>query len=257
MTISEQQAQRYHENGFLAPVPILGPEEAARYRQRFDGLEARIGRPDAQLKLLDAHLEERFVWEIATHPRILDALEAVIGPDILLLGTHFICKYGEALQPDAFIAWHQDLTYWGLEPPVAITAWYAIDDCDLGNGCMQMIPGSHRSGISEHGKSERVGNMLRINQAVALDPADERRAVDVVLRAGEVSLHDGLVVHGSPPNRSGRRRCGLASKYVPAHVRQVAERSHTRSKAIVVRGEDRQQHFAPLAPPFRQGGSPG
>lgn len=250
MAITTEQAQRYRDEGFLAPIPILGAEEAASRRRQFDALEAQVGREQARIQILDAHYTEQFVWELATHPKVLDAVSAAIGPNILLLGTHFICKYGEGPSAEAFLAWHQDLTYWGLEPAVAITAWIAIDDSDVDNGCMRVIPGSHRAGIHVHGKSDKPGNMLRINQAIETEPLAEQRAVDVVLRAGEMSLHDGLVVHGSPPNRSSRRRCGLASKYVPTYVRQREDQAHTRSRAILVRGADREQHFTAIERPF-------
>lgn len=249
MAITSEQAQRYRDDGFIFPIPIMSRDQALYYRQRFDDLEARVGKEKATIGILDAHMEERFVWDLAVDPRILDAVEAAIGPNVLLLGTHFICKYGGNASIAQFIAWHQDLTYWGLDPALAITAWYAVDDSGVENGCMQIIPGTHRAGIREHRKSERPGNMLRINQAVPIDD-EERRSVDVVLRAGEISLHDGLAIHGSPPNTSDRRRCGLAIKYVPSYVAQSPDRSHIRSKAILVRGEDREQHFAPIAPPF-------
>ena len=127
-------------------------------RREFDTLEGREGRERCQIGLLDRHFDDRFVWDLATHPRILDCLEAVMGPDIMLLATHFFCKYPELrdateAQAEKFVAWHQDVTYWGLEPAFAITAWYAVDDSDTENGCMRAIPGSHATGIRDHGKS--------------------------------------------------------------------------------------------------------
>ena len=119
------------------------------------------------------------------------------------------------------MAWHQDVTYWGLEPPRAITAWIAIDDADVENGCMSVIPGSHRLGVLEHGKSGRTGNLLSINQEVPEDLVDEVRAVSMPLRAGQMSLHDGMLLHGSHPNRSSRRRCGLAVRFTTPDVRQT------------------------------------
>src|SRR5205085_1530697 len=142
-----------------------------------------------------------------------------------------------------FVAWHQDVTYWGLEPPLAVTAWYAVDDSDVENGCMRIIPGTHR-GIRAHGKSERAGNLLSINQEVPVTAAEEARAVDLVLKAGEISLHHGMAIHGSNPNHSTRRRCGLTLRYVPPHVRQIGENSQRRRwNAVLVRGEDRTGHW--------------
>ena len=108
---------------------------------------------------MDLNLTHAFIWQIAKHPKILDGIEQLIGPDILLLATHFFCKYGP--QKNEFVAWHQDITYWGLEPPLAITAWYAIDDSNTENGCMRVIPSTHQAGIIAHGKSDQEGNLLR------------------------------------------------------------------------------------------------
>ena len=134
---------------------------------------------------------------------------------MLLLATHFFNKYGEGEEAEAFVAWHQDVTFWGLEPPTAITAWYAVDDSDVENGCMQVIPCTHVSGVVEHGKAEQAGNLLSINQEVHVTSDEAASAVDLPLQAGQISIHDGTLIHGSLPNRSNRRRCGLTLRYVP------------------------------------------
>jgi non-haem Fe2+, alpha-ketoglutarate-dependent halogenase len=238
-------AERFARDGYLSPIPILTGSEPDRIRSEYDALESEEGRDRCQVGLLDRHFDRAFVREIATHPRVLDVVEAAIGPDIILLATHFFCKYPAAGGEEKFVAWHQDVTYWGLEPPLAVSAWYAVDDADMENGCMRVIPGTH-SGIREHGTSDRAGNLLSINQEVPVTPEEEERAVDVVLRAGEISLHHGTLIHGSNPNRSARRRCGMTIRYVPPHVRQVAINSQGRTWAgILVRGEDRFGYFSP------------
>jgi hypothetical protein len=247
--LTQEQRDLYRQNGYLSGIRIADAGEAARIRRLFDTLEARAGRETARIGLLDRHFDEAFLWELATHPQILDAVEGLIGPDILLLATHFFCKYG---QEEKFVAWHQDVTYWGLEPPLALTAWYAVDDSDTENGCMRVIPGTHRDGIREHGKSGTAGNLLSINQEVPVTAEEEDRAADLTLRAGEISLHDGALIHGSLPNRSTRRRCGLTLRYVPAHVRPVARNSMGRTwNAVPVRGEDRERNFGETPAPFR------
>jgi non-haem Fe2+, alpha-ketoglutarate-dependent halogenase len=243
MALSEMQVKQYEEQGFLAGVSVMDGNEAAQVRALFDALEAREGRDKAQIGLLDRHFDERFIWEIATRPEILDAVEAILGPDLLLLATHFFCKYG---RDEKWVAWHQDVTYWGLEPPTALTAWYAVDDSDTENGCMRCIPGTHAEGIRSHGKADAAGNLLSINQAVPVSSEEELRAVDMPLKAGEISLHDGALVHGSLPNRSERRRCGLTLRYVPASVRPAGGNSLGKPwRPILVRGEDRYDHFRP------------
>jgi non-haem Fe2+, alpha-ketoglutarate-dependent halogenase len=244
-------AADWERDGFVAPLRVLDSADATRVRREFDLLEAAEGRERCQIGLVDRHFDRQFVWEMATHPRILDAVEAVVGPDVLLLATHFFCKYPQAGgETERYVAWHQDITYWGLEPPFAVTAWYAVDDSDQENGCMRVIPGTHR-GLREHGTADRAGNLLSINQEVPVSPPEEDTAVDLVLRAGEISLHHGHLIHGSNPNRSARRRCGLTIRYVPPHVRQAELNSQKRSwTPVLVRGEDPYRHFGEQAAPF-------
>lgn len=250
MTVTSGQVTFYKENGFLGAINIVDPTGAEEIRQQFDLLEAKVGKEKAQVGLVDHHFEEEFIWQLATHPRILDAVEALIGPNIHLLATHFFNKYGEGEDASAFVAWHQDVTFWGLEPPYAITAWYAVDSSDRENGCMQVIPNTHH-GIVEHGKSDQQGNLLSINQEVEVTPEQIATAVDLPLQAGQMSLHDGTLIHGSLPNRSDRRRCGLTLRYVPTWVKQSAANSYgKRWQAILVRGEDTEQNFERLEPPY-------
>jgi ectoine hydroxylase-related dioxygenase (phytanoyl-CoA dioxygenase family) len=190
------------------------------------------------------------VWDLATAPAILDCVEPLVGPDILLFGSRFFCKYG----PDTShrVSWHQDLDSWGLEPPVAVTVWYAIDRSDEENGCMQVIPGSHRGApLRKHRTGADEGNMLGRGQHLRLDGQEVASARPVVLDPGEISIHDGALMHASMPNATDRRRCGLAIRYVPCHVRQRADLAKSPlSAAILVRGQDRQRHFGRHPRPF-------
>ena len=250
MGLTKEQIETYHSDGYLSGIGVMTEEETLQYRKLFDELEAETGRERAQIGLLGRHFDIQFIWDIATHPGILDCVEALIGPNVLLLGTHFFCKYG----PDEkYVAWHQDLKYWGLEPPVAVTAWYAVDDSDKDNGCMRVIPGMHHAGMLEHGTSERSGNLLSVNQEAEVSKEDEQRAVDCALKAGEMSLHDGMLLHGSLPNRSTRRRCGLTLRYIPTRVRPLetgpAGMDHA-WKPIQVRGKNPERNYELTVPPF-------
>lgn len=241
MGLSTEQIQTYQAEGYLSGIRIASDAEAAQIRACFDALEAQEGREKAQIGLLDRHFDQEFIWNLATHPTILDCVESLIGPNILLLATHFFCKYG---QGEKFVAWHQDVTYWGLEPPLALTAWYAVDASDRENGCMRVLPGTHHDGIREHGTAHTQGNLLSINQEVPVRPEEESRATDLILRAGEMSLHDGALIHGSLPNVSTRRRCGLTLRYVPTWVKPVALNSMgKRWHAVLVRGTDSEKNF--------------
>jgi len=239
--VTPAQIQFFEEHGYVTGVPIHGEVEVARIRQAFDELEEREGKENCAIGLQGRHVDVRFIWELASHSAIVDCIEALMGHDVMVLSTHFFCKYPGTTEQ--FVAWHQDVTYWGLEPPYALTAWYAVDDSDVENGCMRVIPGSHRQGIVEHGKSARAGNQLSINQEVSVE-IDESSAVDLELKAGQISLHHGHLIHSSNPNCSGRRRCGLTLRYCPPTVKPAKVNSVGKPwPAILVRGEDRFNHF--------------
>ena len=140
MSITHQQVKAYETDGFVSGVQVEDDAGAVYYQNQFDKLEAKEGREKCQLGVLDRHFDEKFIWQLATHPKILDCIEDLIGPNILLLATHAFCKYGPQ---EKLVAWHQDVTYWGLEPPEALTAWYAIDDSNQENGCMRVLPSTH------------------------------------------------------------------------------------------------------------------
>ncbi len=235
-------ATSFEENGFLTGISIHDAADVARIRKAFDELEQREGKEHCQIGLQGRHIDIPFIWELASNCKILDCIEALMGHDILVLSTHCFCKYPASTEK--FVAWHQDVTYWGLEPPYAMTAWYAVDDSDVENGCMRVIPGSHRQGIVEHGESARPGNLLSINQEVRGDDLDESQAVDLILKAGQISIHHGHLIHGSNPNRSTRRRCGLTLRYCPPHVKPVRQNSLGKPwPAVLARGDDPWKNF--------------
>ena len=252
MILSPAQVEAYKRDGYIGAIDVVDGPQVDSYRQAFDDLEERVGKETAQIGLVDYHYEDEFIWKLATNTTILDTIEALIGPNVLLLATHFFNKYGEGKEAEVFVAWHQDVTFWGLEPPTAITAWYAVDDSDVENGCMQVIPGTHVSGVVEHGKAEQAGNLLSINQEVHVTPAEAATAVDLPLRAGQISIHDGTLIHGSLPNRSDRRRCGLTLRYVPTSVRQAEENSLAgRWRPVLVRGKDEERNFDEFKTPWQ------
>ncbi len=246
----QDAVQTYAEQGFLSPLDLFSESEIEHFRACFDELEDREGREMCEIGLQARHLDEEFIWQMATDARILDAMQQLMGEDIMLLSTHFFCKYPD---PGAtkFVAWHQDVTYWGLQPPEAQTVWVAVDDSDAENGCMRVIPGSHKHGIATHGKSVKVGNLLSINQEIPDELVDTSQAFDLELKAGQISIHDGQLYHASNPNISTRRRCGLTLRYIAPHVAQVELNSlGTRYPTILLRGEDRYNNFPAQKMPF-------
>ena len=235
-SLSPLQVQRFHEQGFLAPIPVLSGSDAARYRQRLE--RASSVQPELATRVLrmKSHLVFGCLDELARHPAVLDAVEAIIGPDILVWTSSMFSK--PARSPD-FVSWHQDITYWGLEPPDVVTAWIALTDSLPDNGCMRVVPGTHRAAVLSHRDTFAAHNMLSRGQEVAV-AVDETAAVDLILQPGEMSLHHVKIVHGSRANSSGRPRLGYVVRYIAPTVRQAAGAVDS---AALVRGRDDHRHF--------------
>lgn len=235
--LSEPALKSYQCHGFYAPLRVFSAEEAREFRRRLEAHEARAGAPLQGKWRVKTHLLFTWADQLVHHPGILDAVEDVIGPDILCWNTNFFIK--EARSP-GFVSWHQDAAYWGLDPEEVVTAWVALTASNLESGCMKAIPGSHTQSHIPHVDTFHKDNLLTRGQEIAVD-VDESKAVNVILEPGEISLHDIKLVHGSAPNLSQDRRIGLAIRYLPTHVRQTKERD----SAMLVRGTDEYQHFEP------------
>jgi hypothetical protein len=229
--LSDDQVARYRRDGFLSPVPLLNGPEARELRRRFETLEAHIGE-EAQVRYkIKAHLPFPWLCNLIRHPKLLDAVEDMIGPNILCWGSSFFSK--NAHDP-RYVSWHQDTTYYGLKPRDTLTAWVAFTEVNVENGCMKMLPGTHREGVQViHEETFDPNNLLSRGQTIR--GIDESKAVDVVLRAGEFSFHSELTFHASPPNRSDDRRIGYSIHYIAPHVRQTLFDGAT---AMICRGRD-------------------
>ena len=250
MPVTTDRVQQYRQDGILFPIDLFSGAEIAACRREFDRLDETEGIDRPQERNRQRHFDLEFVWRMASNPTLIAFMQELMGPDLLLLATDFFVKYGSP-DANAFIAWHQDVTYWGLEPPDAHSAWIAIDDSDVGNGSMRVIPGSHRHGIVTHATSERAGNQLSINQEIPDGLVDSSSAVDVVLRAGQISIHDGHLFHASQPNRSHRRRCGMTVRFIRPNVRQATDNSLGSDwRPILLAGEDRHGNFTLAERPF-------
>ena len=233
--LSTEAMAQYHRDGFYFPVPALSAAEAHDYRDRLEAHERANGGPLAGGMRHKVHLLFTWANELARHPAILDAVEDVIGPDILCWSTNFFIK--EAHSP-SFVSWHQDATYWGLSTSDVVTAWVAFADVPVESGAMKFWPGSHTRNQLEHRDTFHQDNLLTRGQEIAVE-VPENQGVDVPLKAGEMSLHHVLLVHGSGPNATGNRRIGLAIRYIPPHVRQLK----VRDSAMLVRGRDTHGNF--------------
>lgn len=228
--LSAEEVASYHEKGYHFPVQALSAAEAAACRAKLEAYETQVGGPIQSNLRHKVHLLFTWADALVRHPRILDAAEDILGPNLLCWTSNFFIK--EAQTP-AFVSWHQDATYWGLSSDEVMTAWVALADVPPDSGPMRFWPGSHRREILPHRDTFHENNLLSRGQELAVE-VPEAEGVEVPLRAGEVSLHHVKLVHGSGPNRSANRRIGLAIRYIPTHVRQIK----TRDSATLVRGTD-------------------
>jgi hypothetical protein len=246
--LSAEAVRSYEREGFVFPIRVLEDAQVARFRGAYDAYEASLGESlaavparDRYVFFAETHAYLPWAFGLASHPRVLDAVESILGPDLMIWDSRwFTKKPGDA----TYITWHQDGTYWALDPPKVCTAWIALSRSNEANGAMKVIPGSHLGADLPHRDTFAEDNALARGQEIAVE-VDEARAVPLVLEPGEMSIHHIGVVHGSEPNRSDDPRIGIAVRFVAPEVRQDVESAI----AMLVRGEDRYGHFDLLEPP--------
>lgn len=238
-SVTEDLKARYERDGYVAPIPVTSDGQTAQIRCRLEGYVAGSGREVKQDPFLQFKVHMVFSWADALirHPAVLDAVEALIGPDILVWNTAVLIKKP---QNRDFVSWHQDIYYWRNHPDDVVSAWIAIADSTPENGCVRVIPGSHKEGVLRHADTFAADNMLSRGQQI-MEPIDESRAADMALRAGEMSLHHTVAVHGSRPNRSDTVRMG----FVITYMRPSTVMAGPRTGATLVRGIDTYGHFEP------------
>ncbi len=241
--LTREQVEGFNRDGFVRPVPIFSPAEIADIRTYFDDLLAQtLAAGKDSYSISSAHLKYGPVYDLLTDPRIVQCVCDLLGEHVVGWGSHFFCKMPH---DGKSVAWHQDASYWPLTPTKAVTVWLAIDDADTENACMRFIRGSHHFGhLTYRPSSSEEHNVL--NQTIE-NPEQYGEPVDDILRAGEVSLHSDLLLHGSEANDSDRRRCGLTLRYAAADVR-----AHLgwNAKGVLLSGTDADGHWA--NPPRRR-----
>jgi ectoine hydroxylase-related dioxygenase (phytanoyl-CoA dioxygenase family) len=241
--LSENDVTAYRERGYHFPVDALSASEVAGFRQKLEDYEAESGGPIKAEMRHRSHVLFTWIDEMIRHPKILDAVEDVLGPDILCWNTSFFIK--EPHDP-GFVSWHQDATYWGLSDSDVATAWIAMSPANKVSGCMKFVAGTHKQQV-QHEDTFDQNNLLTRGQEIAVK-VDEDKAVFVELKPGQASLHHVLLFHGSEPNRSDDRRIGLAVRYIPTRLKQAVGQ---KDWATLVRGKDRYGHFEPAHVPKR------
>lgn len=235
--LSQADIAAFNRDGYLKDIRIFSTEEAAEIRAYFDALLAQVlAAGGDSYSISTAHLKYGRVYDLLTHPRIVEYVCDLLGENVIAWGSHFFCKMPRDGKP---VDWHQDASYWPLSPSKAVTVWLAIDDADRENACMKFIPTSHHHGHLTYRPSDPSQHNV-LNQSVE-NPEQFGTPVYDELLAGQVSIHSDLLLHSSEANLSDRRRCGLTLRYCAADVRAGMDWNQ---KGVIVSGTDPSGHWA-------------
>jgi non-haem Fe2+, alpha-ketoglutarate-dependent halogenase len=204
-SLAGEKVDRYERDGIVFPIPVLSPDEVTEFRKELEAL--CVDRPK---RLENLHLSYPWAYRLASHPAVLDAVESVLGPELLVDGNLVFYK---PPHDSGYSSWHQDSVYSGWHLTPSVSAWIALTPSEPANGCMRVVPGTHRQGLLEHENIQDPNLLNKRGERLRMD-VDESQAVDVVLRPGEMSLHHSNIVHGSNPNTSDRPRIGFIVRFV-------------------------------------------
>ena len=228
--LSPNQLKQYKDEGFVSPINVFSKEKAKEIRDEIELIEKEMPEELEKSGRYNAHLISPLLDEVTHNPKILDAVQSLIGEDILVCGTTLFIKNPNE---KGFVSYHQDAKYIGLEPHNWVTAWVAITDSNEHNGCMRMWSGSHKDNLKQHNQKFNEGNLLTRGQTVMNVPIKE--TTPLILAAGQMSLHHPTTVHGSDINKSDDRRIGFViQSYIGANVKQVLGKNSVQ----IARGKD-------------------
>ena len=239
--LTQSQIDSFHDNGFLFPLPAFSPEETRDLRRRLEDAESRALPGNERAARQGLPITHAWAWDLMHDPRIVEPIAGVLGPDVLLWSMDWFIK-----EPGpSFVSYHQDATYWGLEPHHVASAWIALSDAGPDTGPMRFLPGSHQGPVFGQEDTYAENNLLSRGQVVNAT-VDESKAVAAPLAAGEMSIHHVRVIHGSQPNRTTDRRIGMVLRFCATDVRQTKARD---DRAILVKGTDEYGHFEMIPRP--------
>ena len=246
--LTQEKSEQYRRDGYLFPLTVFTPQEAAACRAELEAIErdwlaTDLPQPLGTYKRVNAHCVMPLAARMAQDRRILDMVEGILGPDLMIWSAEFFIKEANTTH---IVGMHQDLTYWGLgETSDQVTAWIALSPATVNSGCMDFVKGSHKNPILPHNDTFSENNLLSRGQEVAVDVAEADKT-PIELAPGQMSLHHGLTIHGSGPNKSDDRRIGFAIRYLNPNARQqVADRDY----AMMARGVDFSGNFIHYMPP--------
>lgn len=236
-TLCKQQIDFFNQQGYLKNLPLFTTEEVNKNKLDFDNLlEVFLKAGKNSYSINGCHVSCETIWDIAANSRIHDFVEDILGPNFVAWGTHFFCKMpgdGKA------VSWHQDAPYWPFTPTKTVTAWVAIDDVAVENSAMEVIPTSHLLGPIKTRQSRPEENNV-LWETIDSNILNYEKPISMSMKAGEMSLHSDLLIHGSKPNTSNRRRCGLTIRYASTDVRST---KNWNSSSIICRGKDISGHW--------------
>ena len=227
--LSEDATEQYRRDGFYVPVSVLDPNEAAAIRGALESSVAEYG--GHSKGPARSHLLFRWLADLIRSPRLLDAVEDLIGPNIMCWGSQWWIKEPRSAH---FVSWHQDSQYWGIDSDNLVSVWVALSPATVESGCIRCVPGSHLGPDMPHCDTWQDDNMLSRGQQIAVD-VDEDEAVNIEVGAGEAALFAYRLAHASYPNRSDDRRIAIAIRYIPPDARQTLA---AWDSATLVRGRD-------------------
>jgi non-haem Fe2+, alpha-ketoglutarate-dependent halogenase len=230
--LTQEQRRQYDHDGIVFPIQVLTADEAMQFRDASTDLEIQLGGKPRTVEVRQMHLHYPWAHSLVTHPRVLDAVEDLLGPNLLVWASELFIKHAR----DAVVAirWHRDRTYMGFDNATTTSAWIALSNSNAANGCMCAAPGPKRRSNAAEDRFAALG-------------FDGQEVVEVVLQAGEMSLHDADILHGSSPNLSNELRMGFVVRYVTPQ----AQAPQGRPPVILARGHDDCNHFHIVDPPSK------
>ncbi len=243
--LTPEQIEQFNREGYIKGIRVYSDAEITGIREYFDRLLAKVVAAGGDsYSISSAHLRYGRVWDIVTNAKIVACVKDLLGENVVGWGSHFFCKMPK---DGKSVAWHQDSSYWPLTPSKAVTVWLAVDDADVENACMRFVSGSHHFGAMTFRPSDPAEHNV-LNQTIE-NVEQYGHFVDDCLKAGEISLHSDLLLHGSEANMSDRRRCGLTLRYAPVDVHAYMDWNQ---KGVWVSGSDPKGHWSNRARPSEE-----